>query len=660
MAVAHIAMPVAAWQIFDYWVPEGLDVAAGDVVHARLANRRYTGVVTGTSDTNASGVALQPVEALAGVARLPHELLALAAFVSRYYQAPPGLAHALLVPPIVRVRKRRRREAGESNDAHESVDAAALNDAQAKAAAALVASHGAFGVTLLHGITGSGKTNVYLAAAGRAIAAGGQVLVLVPEINLTPQFARRVSRALRGASAVALHSGLASGERRANWNAAADGGADIVLATRLGVFAPLPRLALIVVDEEHDDSFRQQDGVRYHARDLAIWRAQRRNVPIALGSATPSLETWVQARRGRYALATLPARAVPRAKLPAIRFVSNRGEDVHDGVSVALSQAIGERIARGEQSLVFVNRRGYAPSLKCPACHWQAECVRCAARLVVHRAPAQLRCHHCGHTRPLPRACPECGNVDLLPQGFGTQRLEASLRAAFPAARIARVDRDTTRTRDAFASLRDAVENLDLDILIGTQMLAKGHDFDRLTLVGVLGADNALYSADFRATERLSALLVQVAGRAGRAERAGEVIVQTDFADHPVYRALASHDYARFAEELVRERKAAELPPHARIALLVAEAHAVADVERFLDAGFDCARELAKAHPHVEVFPPVPAAMPRRRGYERAHVLAQSRGRPALQAFLPPWREAIARVPSSRVRWVLDVDPTGF
>jgi primosomal protein N' (replication factor Y) len=271
-----------------------------------------------------------------------------------------------------------------------------------------------------------------------------------------------------------------------------------------------------------------------------------------------------------------------------------------------------------------------------------------------------LRCHHCGHTRPLPRACPECGNVDLLPQGFGTQRLEASLRAAFPAARIARVDRDTTRTRDAFASLRDAVENLDLDILIGTQMLAKGHDFDRLTLVGVLGADNALYSADFRATERLSALLVQVAGRAGRAERAGEVIVQTDFADHPVYRALASHDYARFAEELVRERKAAELPPHARIALLVAEAHAVADVERFLDAGFECARELAKAHPHVEVFPPVPAAMPRRRGYERAHVLAQSRGRPALQAFLPPWREAIARVPSSRVRWVLDVDPTGF
>jgi primosomal protein N' (replication factor Y) len=660
MAVAHIAMPGAAWQVFDYWVPEGLDVAAGDVVHARLANRRYAGVVTGTSASNASGVALQPVEALAGVARLPHELLALASFVSRYYQAPPGLAYALLVPPIVRVRKRRRAEAVDAQRASPDSDAPTLNDAQGNALAALVASEGAFGVTLLHGITGSGKTNVYLAAAERAIARGGQVLVLVPEINLTPQFAHRVSRALHGARTVALHSALSSGERRANWNAAADGSADIVLATRLGVFAPLPRLALIVVDEEHDDSFRQQDGVRYHARDLAIWRAQRRNVPVALGSATPSLETWVQAKRARYALASLPARADPRARLPAILFVPNRSGDVHDGVSNTLAQAIGERLARGEQSLVFVNRRGYAPSLKCSACNWQSECTRCAARLVVHRAPANLRCHHCGHTRPLPRACPECGNVDLLPQGFGTQRLEASLRAAFPAARIARVDRDTTRTRAAFANVRDAVENLDLDILIGTQMLAKGHDFERMTLVGVLGADNALYSADFRATERLAALLVQVAGRAGRAERPGEVIVQTDFAEHPVYRALASHDYARFADELVRERRAAELPPQTRIALLVAEAHAEADVGRFLDAAFDCARELADAHPQVEVFPPVPAAMPRRRGYERAHVLAQSRGRPALQAFLPAWREAIGRVPSTRVRWVLDVDPTSF
>jgi primosomal protein N' (replication factor Y) len=344
--------------------------------------------------------------------------------------------------------------------------------------------------------------------------------------------------------------------------------------------------------------------------------------------------------------------------LPAIRFVSVRG-NVRDGVSAALWDALGERLARGEQSLVFVNRRGYAPSLKCAACAWASECPRCAARLVVHRNPDRLRCHHCGHARALPRACPECGNVDLLPQGFGTQRLEHALRAAFAEARIARVDRDTTRGKDAFANVHRRVEAREVDVLIGTQMLAKGHDFPRLTLVGVLGADNALYSADFRATERLAALLMQVAGRAGRAGLAGEVIVQTDFPDHPVYRALAAHDYARFADELVSERRAAALPPASRIALLIAEAHARRDVDRFLDAAFAQAQALAGDGP-VEVFPPVPAAMSRRRGFERGQVLAQSAHRAALQAFLPRWREAIAQSGGTRVRWALDVDPAGF
>ncbi|HEX6136337.1 MAG TPA: primosomal protein N', partial [Casimicrobiaceae bacterium] len=473
-------------------------------------------------------------------------------------------------------------------------------------------------------------------------------------------FERRVVAALPHARAVTLHSRLAAGARRRNWNAAASGAAQVVLATRLGVFVPLPKLALIVVDEEHDESFKQQDGVRYHARDLAVWRARWRGVPIVLGSATPSLETWVHARANRYRTATLVERADARARAPAIRFVPVRGAAARDGISAPLWDALAARLTRNEQSLVFVNRRGFAPSLKCAACAWQSQCPRCTARLTLHRQPDRLRCHHCGHAQRLPRACPECGNVDLAPLGFGTQRLEQAIGAAFPQARIARVDRDTTRTKDAFAAVRRQVEARAVDILVGTQMLAKGHDFPRLTLVGVLGADNALYSADFRATERLAALLVQVAGRAGRADLPGEVLVQTDFPAHAVYRALAAHDYAGFADALVAERRAAQLPPASRVALLLAEAHARDDVEHFLDIAHARGCALREAHADVEIFPPVPAAMPRRRGFERGHVLVQCARNGPLQAFLPRWREALAASGGTRVRWALDVDPATF
>jgi primosomal protein N' (replication factor Y) len=330
-------------------------------------------------------------------------------------------------------------------------------------------------------------------------------------------------------------------------------------------------------------------------------------------------------------------------------------------LSAPLLEAIDARLARNEQSLVFVNRRGYAPSLLCSACGWQAGCPQCSVRLVVHRDDRRLRCHHCGHAEALVAACPECGNVDLQPVGFGTQRLEQTIRALFPAARVARVDRDTTRNKDAFAQVRQRVEDRELDILVGTQMLAKGHDFPNLTLVGVLGADNALYSADFRATERLVALLVQVSGRAGRADLPGTVIVQTDFADHPVYRALSSHDYRRFADDLLAEREAAQLPPVTRVALLVAEAHAREDVDRFLDDAVERASALPGRDADVEVFPPLPPTMARRAGFERGQVLVQSLRRAALQAFLPQWREAIAMHPASaRVRWAIDVDPAAF
>jgi primosomal protein N' (replication factor Y) len=431
-----------------------------------------------------------------------------------------------------------------------------------------------------------------------------------------------------------------------------------VLGTRLAVFTPLPRLALVVVDEEHDGSYKQQDGVRYHARDVAVARAHARKVPVVLGSATPSLETFANAQAGRYQRLDLPERADPRARLPAVTLASDRDARARDGIGPVLAAALARSLARGEQSLVFVNRRGFSPSLKCAACKWEAGCTRCSARLVLHRQPPALQCHHCGHRERVPLACPTCGNVDLLPVGFGTQRLERALKDAFPGARVARIDRDTTRARGAFESMHAAMAQRTLDILIGTQMLAKGHDFPRLTTVGVLGADNALYSADFRATERLSALLMQVAGRAGRAEHPGEVIVQTDFPDHPVYAALRGHDYERFANALLAEREAAELPPFAHVALLMAEAHAREAVDGFLDAAHEAALRVRVGD--VTVFAPVPALLARRGGFERGQLVVQSASRPELQRFLPAWHEALRALPGRRVRWALDVDPAGF
>lgn len=656
MSIARVALPVAAWQLFDYWIPDGLSVHDGDVVHARLGRRSLTGVVVTVDASTAFLDRLQPIDAVT-TARLPADVMELAAFVSAYYQAPPGMTHALVAPPPARVRQPRTPPPAAAEDPRA---APSLNDPQTRAVAAIAAAHATFSPLLLHGVTGSGKTAVYLAAAARSIEAGGQVLILVPEINLTPQLEQRVQAALSGVRMVTLHSRLAAGVRREHWDAAANGSAQVVLGTRLGVFAPLPNLALVVVDEEHDDSYKQQDGVRYHARDLALWRARRRNVPIVLGSATPSLETWARARAGRYRLLSLGERADVRARMPVIRFAPSRGRDVRDALSAPLRDALARTLDAREQALLFINRRGYAPSLKCAACAWQSECPRCSARLVLHRAPDRLRCHHCAHAAPAPRACPECGNVDLLPSGFGTQRLEQAIRTAFPSARVLRVDRDTTRNKDAFAAMREQVDAHDVDILVGTQMLAKGHDFPRLTLVAVLGADNALYSADFRATERLVALLTQVAGRAGRAERPGSVIVQTDFAEHPVYRALAAHDYAGFADQLLAERRAAELPPASRIALLLAEAHARNDVDRFLEDAVAHAHALLATDRSVHVFPPVPPALARRIGLERGQVLVQSARRASLQSFLPRWREALGTVGSTRVRWAIDVDPTAF
>jgi primosomal protein N' (replication factor Y) len=525
----------------------------------------------------------------------------------------------------------------------------ALTEAQARAVTGIAATLGRFEVHLLHGVTGSGKTEVYLQVMATALALGGQALLLVPEINLTPQLEARVSERFGSDKVVSLHSNLSEGDRLERWTRASRGDAAVVLGTRLAVFTPMPRLMLIVVDEEHDLSYKQQEGLRYHARDVAVTRASQRDVTIVLGSATPSLETWRRAGEQRYRLHQLRQR--PNAVPPDLRLVDTREGLGQDGLSVSLATAIEQTLGRGEQALLFLNRRGFAPTLFCHACGWVAPCPRCSARLTVHLSAGRLRCHHCGHEQRMIPACPGCGNQDLLPIGQGTQRLEVALAARFPEARIARVDRDSTRGKGAFARLRQQVQAREIDLLVGTQMLAKGHDFPRLTLVGVLDADAALFAADFRAEERLFALLLQVAGRAGRGELPGTVLIQTSLPGHPLYAALLVQDFEHFAAAQLEQRRALGFPPWTHQAVLRAEAVERASVFEFLEAAARSARPLAGP---VTVYDPVPAPMARLAGRWRGQLLLQSAQRSDLQRLLQHWLPGLQ---SRRVRWSIDVDP---
>jgi primosomal protein N' (replication factor Y) (superfamily II helicase) len=514
-----------------------------------------------------------------------------------------------------------------------------------------------FNPVLLQGVTGSGKTEVYLRAIAAALARGRQALFLVPEIGLTPQLEDEVRRRFPEARLASAHSHLGEGARAAAWLAAQSGSARIVLGTRLAVLMPFRDLGLIVVDEEHDPSYKQQEGLRYSARDVAVRRAQRQAIPVVLGSATPSLESFANAREGRYALATLPTRASSGAAMPRVRTVDTRADRPHEGLSHALLAAIRERLGRGEQSLVFVNRRGFSPVLFCRSCAWHSTCARCSANLVLHMGARELRCHHCGHRERVPQACPTCGAADLAPVGHGTQRVEEALRSAFPEARIARVDRDSTARKGALRGMLDQVRAGDIDILVGTQILSKGHDYPNLTLVGVLDSDSSLFSADFRASERLFSQLVQVSGRAGRAERAGEVLIQTDFPGHPLYAAVAAQDFERFAGEALEERRAAEFPPFSHLALLRAESKKAGDAGGFLKLAARVAQRLAARRGGIEVFDPVPAPLERKAGFERAQLLVRARSRTVLQPFLREWKAALAAKGERQVRWSLDVDP---
>ncbi len=531
-----------------------------------------------------------------------------------------------------------------------STPALELNDEQRRVLDTLEAHLDGFHPCLLEGVTGSGKTEVYLRLAEAVLARGRQVLVLVPEIGLTPQLLQRFARL--PTRVVALHSGMSDGERLAAWWAARRGEAGVIIGTRSAVFAPLARPGLVVVDEEHDPSFKQHEGLRYSGRDLALVRARRWEVPVILGSATPSLESLHHAREGRYLHLRLSRRA-GGARPPQIECLDLRGQPLHGNLSPVLLEHMTRHLDRGEQVLLYLNRRGYSPVLLCHECGWVAQCPRCDSRYTLHKGRGELRCHHCDKTVAVPRQCPACGSVDLRPLGFGTERTEEVLRQRFPQMPVLRIDRDSTRRKGSLEAVLERARAGGAAILLGTQMLAKGHHLPQITLAAILDADQGLHGNDFRALERLAQLITQVSGRAGRGECPGRVLIQTHHPDHPLLTTLVQAGYPAFAEAALAERRAAGLPPFAHLALIRAESPSPEAPERFLRAAL-----ARRPESPVTCLGPAPAAMERRAGRHRFQILLISPRRAPLHRLIAAWIPALEALPEARrVRWSLDIDP---
>ena len=671
-------------------------LAPGTLVSVPLGRREVPGVVWHGEPAAAPSVELRPVTAaLASLPPLGAAWRELVDFAAAYYQRSTGEIALSVLPPELRklddaqlanrIKKLHKALAAAPDAAAPSI-APALTAEQAEVLAQIAAA-GAAGLpppVLLHGVTGSGKTEVYLGAAAQALASGKQALVLVPEINLTPQLEARFVERFAGRHIVSLHSALTPAQRLRSWLAAHLGLADLVLGTRLAVFASMPRLGLIVVDEEHDPSYKQQEGARYSARDLAVYRGRLEKACVVLGSATPSLESWQRVTEGKYLRLALPAR-IGGGALPKVRLVDMNQQPKLHGVNTALSTplvaALQERLARGEQSLVFLNRRGYAPVLHCGECGWKSGCPHCSAWRVFHKHDRTLRCHHCGFTERVPRACPDCGNLDIAPIGRGTERLEEQLGALLRTpddkpARIARIDADSTRLKGALEAQLGAVHAGEVDVLVGTQMVTKGHDFRRITLVAAVNPDSSLFSSDFRAPERLFALLMQAGGRAGRdaaqADRS-ELWVQTWHPTHALYAALRRHDFAAFAASQLKEREMAGLPPFSHLAILRADARTPEAARTFLQAAAELATGLPGAA-QVMVYPPVPMSVARVADVERMQMLVESASRVALQRFLALWLPVLHTLRRARkttdeghphgheriLRWAVDVDPSAI
>lgn len=693
-----VALDVPLPGLFDY--SHDRPVAPGVRVRVTFGRRAMVGMVWAVREApGVSADRVRPIDAvLDDLPPMPADWLRLAEFAAHYYHRPLGEVLLPVLPPSLRkpaaytgarsaggpvcradrrpggARARKRKDAAQAGPVDPAAGAAGaarlvpdparddegpvLTDAQVRALAGLrdLLAAGT-GVALLHGVTGSGKTELYLRLARDVLAAGRQVLLLVPEINLTPQLEQSV-RARLGDRLAVIHSRLSEGDRLRAWLRASRGQADILLGTRLALFTPLPRPGLIVVDEEHDASYKQQDGLRYSARDLAVWRGHDLGIPVVLGSATPSLETWRHAQEGDYRLLSLPERAQAQP-LPEIRLVDTRRARLEQGFTPQLLDALESRLTQGGQSLVFINRRGYAPVLRCASCAWVSQCRRCTAHMVLHRLGGRhvLQCHHCGDAMPVPRACPDCGDPDIQPMGRGTQRVEEFLAERFPGARVLRIDADATRLKGSAEALFARAHAGEADILVGTQMVSKGHDFARLGLVGVLNADAMLFSQDFRAPERLFAQLMQVAGRAGRRQGGAQVIVQTDYPEQTVYQALLRHDYERFAAHALEERRDLGLPPFSSQALLTAQAVRVRDALDFLEA----ARARAGALPEaagVRIHDPVPLRIVRVARVERAQLLFESDGRGALHRLLRALLPGLDELARGAVQhWGIEIDP---
>ena len=690
----------------------------GKRVSVMFGNRALTGFVAGVGPPADPGLDLRPADALLDAAPLLHgELLESLHWLARYTHAPLGEVVATALPVLLRqgeplpdthawhwrlteagLSGRERLRAGSRPrrladllaqhgtldedvlDLHLDTGRATardlgkrglaerfaappaavaasprpgpvLNDEQQAAADAIIGTSG-FGALLLDGVTGSGKTEVYLHAIADCLRRGRQALVLVPEIGLTPQTLSRFRERL-GVPVHALHSGLNDGERARTWAACLRGEARVIVGTRSAVFTPLPEAGLIVVDEEHDGSYKQQDGIRYHARDFALVRGKALDVPVVLGSATPSLETLHNARSGRYAHLRLSRRA-GEAQPPTVRVLDMRKRAQQAGLLSDTLQAIRQALDAGGQVLVFKNRRGYAPVLLCHDCGWSAQCKRCDSPMTVHAGGKRLQCHHCGARQAAPPACPDCGGLALQPQGIGTERLEELLAEQFADVPVLRVDRGTTQKRDGLAQQLAKLGDTP-GILVGTQILAKGHDLPHLTRVAVVGVDEGLFSTDFRAGEKLAQQLIQVAGRAGRAGKRGDVWLQTHHPDHPLLNTLISGGYHAFAEAELEQRQMAGFPPFAHLALLRAEAQHVDAAQQFLRA----AKRALRAHDaSLEMHGPLPAPMPRRAGLHRVQLLLSSAERRALHRALDLALPDIHALPEARrTRWSLDVDP---
>ena len=529
-----------------------------------------------------------------------------------------------------------------------------LNANQQKASDEIQTTFGSFQPFLLYGITGSGKTEVYFDAMAKVLAQGRQVLFLLPEINLTPQLLKRVENRFADVPTAVLHSQMAAGRRTQDYLRAMLGQAKLVIGTRLAVFTPLPDVGLIVVDEEHDGSFKQDNELRYHARDLAVWRAKQSGCPVVLGSATPSLESWHKAQSGAYRLLQLTERAHTAAQLPQVDILNVGRLKLDNGFSPQALQLLKQNFEAGGMSLVYLNRRGFAPALFCGDCGHTFGCPNCSAKMVLHQRARQLRCHHCDHREPIPFKCPDCGNQDLAAVGHGTQRVEETLRAFLPKAAVVRVDRDSTAHKNDWADLYRRIADNEIDILVGTQMLAKGHDFARLNLVIVLNADGSLYSADFRAPERLFAELMQVSGRAGRADKPGKVLIQTQLPEHPVFAAVKAQDYAVFAENELNERQMFAMPPFGFQTAVRADAPRVADAMEFLNAAKETLAPLLPES--VSQFGAAPMLMVRLAERERAQIFLESTSRQDLHRAVSLWVQVLQQNRDGKIRWSVDVD----